>query len=505
MKPALKRWFDRLRSRTAAFAHDLLMVPAAWLLAYWMRFNLQQIPPDFLSTALHTMPLVMLVCGIVYWTFGLYRGVWRFASLPDLVRITKAVLAATVVTMLVLFVYNRGDNVPRSVPLLFLLFQLALLAGPRLLYRWFKDHRLALPSGERVLIVGARGAGETLAREMRRDGARTYDPVAFVDDTPRRQGGEIHGIPVKGTIEKIPELVKELSIDLIMLAEPAASAAQMQRLVALCERTGKPFRTVPQLQNLLSGQVIINQLRPVSIEDLLGRTPVTLDWDALRDGLAERVVLVTGAGGSIGSELCRQIVAAGPRRLVMVDNTEFNLYRLETEFAEQYSKLDFARYLLDVGDRIGVDALFKRERPQIVFHAAAYKHVPLLENQVRAAVRNNVFGTGVVAESADRWQCERFVLISTDKAVNPANVMGATKRVAEVLCQELATQLRDPLHHRAFWQCARLRRQRDAVIPASNRARRPGHGDGPGHRALLHDHSRGLPVDHAGGGDRRGR
>ena len=438
--PSVKRWFDRLRSRTAAFSHDLLMVPVAWMLAYWTRFNLQQIPPQYLDNALHTLPLVILVCAAVYWSFGLYRGVWRFASLPDLVLINKAVVAATVAVMLTLFVYNRADNVPRSVPLLFMLFQLALLAGPRLFYRWFKDHRVALHSGQRVLIVGARGAGETLAREMRRDGTRTYDPVAFVDDAPRRQGAEIHGIPIKGSTGNIPRLVEELSIDLIMLAVPTASAADMQRLVGLCERTGKPFRTVPQLQNLLAGQVTINQLRPVSIEDLLGRTPVTLDWEALRNGLADRVVLVTGAGGSIGSELCRQVVAAGPRRLVMVDNTEFNLYRLETEFAEGHPTLDFARYLLDVGDRVGVDALFKQERPQIVFHAAAYKHVPLLENQIRAAVRNNVFGTGVVAESADRWQCERFVLISTDKAVNPANVMGATKRVAEVLCQDLASR-----------------------------------------------------------------
>ena len=395
-KPSVKRWFDRLRSRTAAFSHDLLMVPMAWMLAYWMRFNLQQIPPPYLNNALNTLPLVMLVCAVVYWSFGLYRGVWRFASLPDLVRITKAVVAATVAVMLVLFVYNRGDNVPRSVPLLFMLFQLALLSGPRLFYRWLKDHRLALRSGERVLIVGARGAGETLAREMRRDRARIYDPVAFVDDTPRRQGGDIHGIPIKGSTENIPRLVEDLAIDLIMLAVPTASAPEMQRLVELCERTGKPFRTVPQLQSLLSGQVTINQLRPVSIEDLLGRTPVTLDWHALRAGLANRVVLVTGAGGSIGSELCRQVVAAGPRRLVMLDNTEFNLYRLETEFAENHPRLDFSRYLLDVGDRMGVDALFKQERPQIVFHAAAYKHVPLLENQVRAAVRNNVFGTGVV-------------------------------------------------------------------------------------------------------------
>ena len=180
----------------------------------------------------------------------------------------------------------------------------------------------------------------------------------------------------------------------------------------------------------------------MSIEDLLGRTPVTLDWEALRNGLAKRVVLVTGAGGSIGSELCRQIVAARPSRLVMLDNAEFNLYQIEIEFAERYPGLDFTRYLLDVGDRHGVDALFQRERPQIVFHAAAYKHVPLLENQIRTAVQNNIFGTKVVAECADRWQCERFVLISTDKAVNPANVMGATKRVAEILCQDLAKRSR---------------------------------------------------------------
>jgi len=440
VKTGIKLWFDRLRSRTAAFIHDLLMAPLAWMLAYWVRFNLHAIPPDFQRTALQTVPIVMAVCGVVYWSFGLYRGVWRFASLPDLARITKAVVAATVALLLVLFIYNRGENLPRSVPLLFLLFQLLLLSGPRLLYRWLKDHRLHLRADTRVLIVGARGAGETLAREMRRGDSRRYDPVAFVDDTPRRQGGDIHGIPIKGPTDRLPELVEALGIDLIMLAEPHATAARMQRLVELCERSGKPFRTVPQLNNLLSGQVTINQLRPVSIEDLLGRTPVRLDWDALRQGLEDRVVLVTGAGGSIGSELCRQVIAARPQRLLLVDNTEYNLYRLEMEFQERYADIDVGRYLLDVGDQAAINALFRRERPQIVFHAAAYKHVPLLENQVRAAVRNNVFGTGVVAESADRWQCERFVLISTDKAVNPANVMGATKRVAEMLCQDLASR-----------------------------------------------------------------
>ena len=434
----MKAWIERLRSRTAAFTHDLLTVPAAWMLAYWTRFNLEQIPPEFLTNALNMLPLVVVICGLVYWSFGLYRGVWRFASLPDLVRITKAAVAATLAVLLALFVINRTENLPRSVPPLFLFYQLALLAGPRIFYRWAKDHRLPLRTGMRVLIVGAGRAGEMLARDMLRDGGRTYQPVAFVDDKLRRQGGDIHGVPVAGSTKEIPEVVQRLGVDLIMLATQHASAAEMRSLIELCEQTGKPLRTMPQLENLLAGQVTINQLRPVSIEDLLGRNPVTLDRKAIERGLAGRVVLVTGAGGSIGSELCRQVITARPRRLVMVDNCELNLYRLEMEFDRLAPPVELERCLLDVGDRVGMEELFRRERPQIVFHAAAYKHVPMLQNQVRAAVRNNVFGTATVAECADRWHCERFVLISTDKAVNPTNVMGATKRIAEVLCRSLA-------------------------------------------------------------------
>jgi FlaA1/EpsC-like NDP-sugar epimerase len=384
------------------------------------------------------LPVVLVLAGAFYWAFGLYRGVWRFASMPDLLRILKAVAATTLAVFGVLFVIDRGEHLPRSVPPLFFVFQLLLLAGPRLLYRWLKDHRLSLGSGTRVLIVGAGRAGEMLVRDMRRAGARQYEPVAFVDDKLRRQGADIHGVPIRGGTDRIPRLAHDLAIDLILLAIPSASATEMQHLVELCEETGKPFRTVPQLESLMTGQVRVSELRPVSIEDLLGRSPVTLDWDGLRAGLADRVVLVTGAGGSIGSELCRQVVAAGPRRLLLLDNTEYNLYRMEQEFAEHHPGLDLGRYLLDVGDRTGVDALFAREQPQIVFHAAAYKHVPLLEDQLRAAVRNNVVGTHIVADSAHRHGCERFVLISTDKAVNPANVMGATKRAAEILCQVLA-------------------------------------------------------------------
>jgi FlaA1/EpsC-like NDP-sugar epimerase len=428
---------ERLRSRTAAFTHDLLTIPVAWMLAYWLRFNLGEIPAEFRNGALLALPLVILVQGAVFWLFGLYRGVWRFASVPDLMRIAKAVLAGTALTLFTLFAFNRMGLVPRSVPVLFLGLELLLLAGPRLLYRWLKDHRLNLRSGERVLIVGAEREGEMLVRDMLRDPHRAYLPVAFVDDRLRRQGGEVHGVPVRGATEQIPELAEALGIDLILLAIPTASAKEMQRLVGLCEASGRPFRTVPQLENLMAGQVSINELRDVSIEDLLGRNPVTLDWLGIRAGLAGRDILVTGAGGSIGSELCRQIARTGPRRLILVDNGEFNLYRIEMELRGRHPGLAFVRRLVDVTDSEAVAALFQDAGPQIVFHAAAYKHVPMLEDQVRAALRNNVLGTRVVAQAAHRFGCERFVLISTDKAVNPTNVMGATKRVSEALCQTL--------------------------------------------------------------------
>ena len=428
---------DRLRSRTAAFAHDLLTIPVAWFLAYWLRSNLGEIPPEFLDGALRSLPLVLIVQGLVYWLFGLYRGVWRFASLPDLVRITQAVLAGTALLVVTFFILNRTAHVPRSVPVLYLGLQLLLLAGPRLLYRWLKDHRVALSAGQRVLIIGAGRAGDMLARDILRDPSRTYFPVGFVDDKLRRQGSEVQGLPVLGPTELIPELVQQLGIELLMLAVPSATAREMRRLVEICEGTGLPFRTVPELRGLMSGEVKIGALRPVSIEDLLGRDPVQLDWPEIQSGLAGRDILVTGAGGSIGSELVRQLAAIGPARLILLDQCEFNLYRIEMELLETHPGLDFSRHLLDVTDAGAVTALFARARPGIVFHAAAYKHVPLLEDQVRAAVRNNVIGTRVVAEAAAGHGCERFVLISTDKAVNPTNVMGATKRVAESICQLL--------------------------------------------------------------------
>jgi FlaA1/EpsC-like NDP-sugar epimerase len=427
----------RIRRSLLILGHDLIMIPVAWLGSYWFRFNLAQIPDAYWSTALQTLPWVILVQTVCFYLFDLHKGVWRFASLPDMVRIIKAVAVGTVACMALLFILYRLEFIPRSMVVLYPVLLLLLLSGPRLLYRWSKDHRLEMSSGTRVLIVGAGQAGEMLARDLRRMHSHSYQPVAFVDDKNRRQGQEVHGIPVIGSCDQIPEIVGSMDVDLIMLAIPSASGEAMRRLVRYCDESGVPFQTVPSLDALVTGKVAINELRSVSIEDILGREPVSLDWDGIRRGLGNKIILITGAGGSIGSELCRQVAALKPGCLVLLENSEFNLYTLEMELQQAFPELEFFRCLGDVRDSARVNQVFAKHRPDVVFHAAAYKHVPMLEHQIREAVKNNVLGTRTLALAADRHGATEFVLISTDKAVNPANVMGATKRVAEIFCQNL--------------------------------------------------------------------
>ena len=316
---------------------------------------------------------------IAFYFFGLYKGVWRFASLPDLIRIIKAVASGTGASIALLFIVYRLEFIPRSLIVLYPLLLLILLSGPRLVYRWAKDHRLVMNSGTRVLIAGAGRAGEMLARDLLRMHTHSYQPVAFVDDKARRQGQEVHGIPVIGSCDQIPKIVGSMDIDLIMLAIPSATGEEMRRLVQLCDESGVPFQTVPSLDALVTGKVAINDLRDVSIEDILGRDPVSLDWDDIRHSLSNKTILITGAGGSIGSELCRQVTALGPAHLVLLENSEFNLYALEMELQKKFPALNFSRCLGDVRDATRVDQVFAKYRPYAVFHAAAYKHVPMLE------------------------------------------------------------------------------------------------------------------------------
>jgi FlaA1/EpsC-like NDP-sugar epimerase len=429
---------DRLRNRTAAFAHDVIMVPVAWLGAYWLRFNLDTIPQEYFAGALAGLPFVMLIQGGVFWYFGLYRGVWRFASLPDLLRIAKAIGVGVCLSALVIFFTTRMEGVPRSIFPLYAILLALLLGGPRFLYRWLKDRQLYVTAGKRALIVGAGEAGETLVRELLRDRTRGYQPVGFVDDDGEKKGREIHGIRVLGDSGKIPRLVERMDIDLILIAVPSATSRQMRRIVGHCERAGVPLRTLPALKDIVSGRSVVSELRDISIEDLLGREPVSLDWQAIGDGIRGKTVLVTGGGGSIGAELCRQIARLGPQSLVILDRSEMNVYAMEMELRKSYPALVFTPLLGDVCDPAAVEQVFRERRPEIVFHAAAYKHVPMLESRIREAVRNNVLGTQNVARAAAAGGCGTFVLISTDKAVNPTNVMGASKRVAEMLCQSMS-------------------------------------------------------------------
>jgi len=431
----LKSLVNKLLSRSVAFVHDLLMVPLAWLAAYWLRFNLEEIPGPMLNYAYWALLLIVPVQVVVFRLFGLYRGVWRFASMPDLARIVKAVAVGLALSMATVFAITRLHGVPRSVPVLYGLLLVVFLSTPRLIYRWLKDHRFRLATGKRVLIVGAGQAGEMLVRDFLRGNAPGYQPIAFVDDDRRKWGREIQGVRVLAGTDAIPRLVSELEIEVIVLAVPSAGSEQLRRLVELVEQTGLPFRTVPRLEALMSGQVSVNQLRPLSIEDLLGREPVSLDWPGIEAGLRGKIILVTGAGGSIGSELCRQIARLDPAQLILFENGEFNLYTVERDLRKRFPQLPLQVHLCDVRDEPAVRRAFELHRPQIVFHAAAYKQVPMLESQVREAVWNNVVGTLTVARAADHYDCSEFVLISTDKAVNPANVMGVTKRVAEIYCQ----------------------------------------------------------------------
>lgn len=426
---------SRYLRRYAVIVHDLVMIALAWFLAILLRSSIGDEGFQPMVT-LDILLMVVMVQGAVQWWSGLYRSVWRFASLRDLMNIARAAIIGAMAVGLALFLINRLEGVPRAALLFYPAILIVLLGGPRLLFRIWKDYRLGLTQlsdRKRMLILGAGRAGEMLVRDMLRD--KEYVPVAFLDDNRSLKGAKIHGVPVRGPLNGLPKVVERFSVDLVIIAIPSASTAQMQYVVSLCEQAGVPFLTLPRVKDIVSGRARAETLREVAIEDLLGRDPVSLDWQQMRHGISDHTVLISGAGGSIGSEMCRQVAALGPRRLVLVERGEFNLYAIEMELLEAFPALEIHPFLVDVCDRAAIERLFARFRPQMVFHAAAYKHVPLLQEQIREAVRNNVLGTRNLASAADAHGCGTFVMVSTDKAVNPTNVMGACKRVAERYCQ----------------------------------------------------------------------
>jgi len=439
----MSTWKDRVSNtlpRAAIVVHDLLMVWACWLGLHQFRYavlgNAAGMPVWSLEIA-----LILAVQGVIFWRVGLYRGVWRFASIPDLVNIIKAsVFGFLAILPVLFFMFDRADQVPRTVMLLYPVVLSALLGMPRLLYRAWKDQGLARTdkAALRVLILGAGQAGEALVRDLRRAGA--YQPVGFLDDAAKLRGSQLQGLPVLGRIEDVERIAPETAAKLLVIAMPSLDATAMRRVVAACERTGLPFRTVPRLDDLLEGRSLPGELKEVAIEDLLGRKPVTPDWKAIRGWLGGRSVLVTGAGGSIGSELCRQCARHGARQITLIEIDELALATTEAELRRDFPQIECIPILGDCGDAAVIRYALEQSSPEAVLHAAAYKQVPVLEGQLREAVRNNVLATEAVARETLQAGVGTFVLISTDKAVDPVNVLGATKRLAEMVCQAMTDQ-----------------------------------------------------------------
>jgi FlaA1/EpsC-like NDP-sugar epimerase len=424
--------------RTAlAIAHDVLAAAMAWTLAYALRFNFE-LPEKYIEQLFATLPWVVPLQAAVFLAFGLYRGIWRYASLADLRRIALAVAVATAAVALALALLAPPLPVPRSVLVLDPLLLVLLMGGSRFAYRSWKDHRLGLVSGDAtpVFVLGAGDAAAMLVRELER--GRQWRVAGLFDDAPDRRGRSIHGVPVLGGLDDVPRRAAERAVGHAIIAMPAEHHRVRRRAADLAAAAGLKLFTVPSFDDLLGGRVTVSQLRHVELDDLLGRDPVTLDTAGLSGWLRHRVVLVTGAGGSIGSELCRQVARFGPRTLVLYDACEFALYRIEQEFRERRLETRLVAIAGDVRDGARVARVLRAQRPSIVLHAAAYKHVPLMENDNCAeAVANNAGGTLVLARCCVEAGVETFVLVSTDKAVNPVNVMGASKRLAELVCQAL--------------------------------------------------------------------
>ena len=446
-------------NRMVVFFVDVLLLSAAFYAAHLIRFDMD-ISPERMRLFAQTLPFVLIIHLFFFGYFDLYRGMWRYTSTSDLFNVMKAMtLAGLTVIVAILMIGDRFEGYSRSVFVIHWMLGMFLISGFRVGVRfyfeaendgksWSELFRM-LSSGQirpkrngeakrskNLLIIGAGDAAEKMYREIRGNCHLNYRVVGFVDDNPVKIDKKIHGIPVFGPIEEIRRIVRQIRADELLIAIPSAKGGQMRRIVELCKKTGLTFKTVPNLGELIDGRMSVNAIREVDYRDLLGREEVRLDQEKIGAYLKDQCVLVTGAGGSIGSELCRQICRYRPKTLVLFEWGETPLYHIEMDLLKRFgNEIRIVPVLGNIQNMEQVTAVFDVWRPDTVFHAAAYKHVPLLEVQPWNPVKNNIFGTRNLVKAAREYRVKRFVFVSTDKAVRPTNVMGASKRIAEMIIQ----------------------------------------------------------------------
>ncbi len=424
------------RHRIRQLLADAVFVALAWYLAFQLRFDFDVAPPPYERLLRNAFLLVLVIKLVAFVAFGFYDRWWRYVSTRDMWVTARGVTVASLVIFLVVYLWNPepGFRLPAGVALIDWLLTLAFIAGSRLLARTIIERPASglVARGKEVIVIGAGDAGQLIVREMQRSRTLDYTPIGLVDDDPRKRGMRLHGVRVLGTTGELAHILSDNKPDEVLIAIPSASGEVRQRIVNVARKEGVPVKTLPALHELISGETnLAGQIRPIQVEDVLGREPVEVDFAAIASYLVNESVLVTGAGGSIGSELCRQIARVRPKRLILLDQAETALFEIERELVDERGFASCFPVLGDVGDRAKMRQLFERYRPAVVFHAAAYKHVPLMESNPIEAVRNNALATKVIADVAVEFEAARFVLISTDKAANPRTVMGQTKALCE--------------------------------------------------------------------------
>lgn len=417
---------------------DAVVVAGAVTLAYFLRFDFDFVMPYFALLPYVIAGHVLLNFIAFNWV-KLYRRVWRYASIGELISLVKATTTSEIVFYAfhtTLQIKYPGFVVPRSIYIMSWALITIGIGGSRLAWRIFRDSYFKIqPHHRRTLIVGAGKAGALIAKELKHSQDSELYPVGFIDDDSAKWNLEVMGLPVLGGRERIPEAVEELNVQKIVIALPSASRGEIAKIIDICKDTKAKIKILPRVSDIVSSRISVNMIREVSVEDLLGRDPVQVDLEGIANYVTNQVVLVTGAGGSIGSELCRQIAPFKPKQLLLLGHGENSIYEIEMELRKSFSTISMQLIIADIQDRSRLNEVFEQYRPSVVFHAAAHKHVPLMERNPAEAVKNNIFGTKNVAECAHEYKASRFVMVSTDKAVNPTSVMGTTKRVAELIVQ----------------------------------------------------------------------